>query len=145
MKSSLYRAVGALALLACLLSPSIARSQAGTPPGSAERIAKMEADRLVCVQVVSNRDTPDLASRPADKGKQTGELGGRALPQGGRADVVVAAASWHSPSARGRNWPRSEFSQRIRGVGYPFRRCVRDRLRHSVRRRPMAWRARAAS
>jgi hypothetical protein len=67
MKTSLVRAVGALALLACVSFPSGAQSGISTPPGSAERIAKMEA-RLKAMQeeAAKNPSRPTIAELQRD-------------------------------------------------------------------------------
>ena len=118
MKSSLYRAVGALALLACLLSPSIARSQAGTPPGSAERIAKMEAE-LKALQEEAAKDPsrPTMAELQRDVERMVAERNAAAARRSGAArrewltrislglNVALALALLAILSRRGRRAP----------------------------------------
>jgi hypothetical protein len=63
MKSSVSRAVGAFALVVALLLPFGARSsEISTPPGSAERIAKMETGlKAMEAEAAKNPSRPTIA------------------------------------------------------------------------------------
>src|SRR5436309_2743485 len=86
MKSSLYRAVGSFALLVCISFPSGAQSQINTPPGSAERIAKMEAE-LKALQEEAAKDPsrPTIAELQRDVERMVAEKNAAAARRSGAA------------------------------------------------------------
>ncbi|HEY0557901.1 MAG TPA: hypothetical protein VGG20_26865 [Thermoanaerobaculia bacterium] len=86
MKTSLVRTVGALALLVSLCFPLGAQSEISTPPGSAERIAKMEAE-LKAMQEEAAKDPsrPTMAELQRDMDQMLAEKNAAAARRSGAA------------------------------------------------------------
>ena len=74
MKSNLLRAIYTLVLLACPLFPSTAQTEISTPPGSAERIAKMKTElRTLQEEAAKDPSRPTLADLRRDLDQMVAE------------------------------------------------------------------------
>ena len=76
MKSGVSRAVGAFALVSVLLPFGARSSEISTPPGSAERIAKMEAElKAMEAEAAKNPSRPTIAELQRNLEQMVAEQG----------------------------------------------------------------------